>query len=67
MIVRVEIFRVPLSPELAETVARLLAGLPSWFGIPESNAEYVASAACLPGLVAEQDGERIGVLTAPPE
>ncbi|MEQ4210449.1 GNAT family N-acetyltransferase [Actinopolymorpha sp. B9G3] len=47
---------------MAETTARLLDRLPSWFGVPEANAEYVESATRLPGLVARSDTEPIGVL-----
>ncbi|MCS7478960.1 GNAT family N-acetyltransferase [Umezawaea endophytica] len=50
------------SAELAAVTAHLLALLPSWFGIPESNADYTASAHHLPGLVAEVDAEPVGVL-----
>jgi GNAT superfamily N-acetyltransferase len=59
------LFRYPGSVELADITARLLGQLPSWFGIPESNAEYVESATRLPGLVARTDTadtEAIGVL-----
>ncbi|MEV4067322.1 GNAT family N-acetyltransferase [Nonomuraea dietziae] len=60
-----QISQVAGSVELADITARLLGQLPSWFGIPESNAEYVESAARLPGLVARPDTadtEAIGVL-----
>lgn len=51
---------VPPSPELAGVTRRLLDRLPTWFGIPESNAEYVRTAAeVLPGHVA---GDGVGVL-----
>jgi GNAT superfamily N-acetyltransferase len=50
------------SAELADITDRLLGLLPSWFGIPEANAEYVASATELPGFVAHTDTEAIGVL-----
>jgi GNAT superfamily N-acetyltransferase len=35
--------------------AALLAGLPEWFGIPESNAAYVRSLETLPAFVAVDD------------
>jgi GNAT superfamily N-acetyltransferase len=59
-----QITRVTGSAELAAVTGRLLALLPSWFGIPEANAEYVESATHLPGLVAHDTGtgEPIGVL-----
>ena len=50
------------SPELAEITERLLKLLPSWFGIPEANAEYADSATRLPGLVARSGDEAVGVL-----
>jgi GNAT superfamily N-acetyltransferase len=59
------ISRVAGSAELAGVTRRLLGLLPSWFGIPEANAEYVESARRLPGLVAFTTAARnepIGVL-----
>ena len=53
---------VPGSAELAGVAARLLGLLPTWFGIPESNAGYVESARRLPGYVARTDAEPIGLL-----
>ncbi|HEX3648928.1 MAG TPA: N-acetyltransferase [Pseudonocardiaceae bacterium] len=50
------------SPELAGITERLLAMLPSWFGIPESNAEYVAAATRLSGYVAHSGAVPIGIL-----
>lgn len=50
------------STELADITARLLGLLPTWFGIEESNAEYIRSATELPGLVARTDTEAIGML-----
>jgi GNAT superfamily N-acetyltransferase len=60
-----QISRVAGSAELAAITDRLLGLLPSWFGIPEANAEYVQSATHLPGLVAHDRSsgeEPIGVL-----
>jgi ribosomal protein S18 acetylase RimI-like enzyme len=57
-----DIAAVEGSSELASITERLLAQLPSWFGIPEANAEYVQSARDLPGVVARVDGEPVGVL-----
>lgn len=57
-----EIAGVAPSHELAAVTERLLRILPSWFGIPEANAEYVESATRLPGLVARSRDEVIGVL-----
>lgn len=50
------------SDELADVTQRLLDLLPSWFGIPEANAEYVDAARRLPGYVARTGAETIGVL-----
>jgi GNAT superfamily N-acetyltransferase len=50
------------SAALATVTKRLLDQLPTWFGIPEANAGYVASATELPGLVAVTDTEPVGVL-----
>jgi GNAT superfamily N-acetyltransferase len=57
-----QISRVAGSAELAATTKHLLGLLPSWFGIPEANAEYVEAATHLPGLVARSSTEPIGVL-----
>ena len=56
------ITRVAGSADLADTTRGLLNLLPSWFGIPESNAKYVESATYLPGLVASFRTQPIGVL-----
>lgn len=50
------------SAELADVTQRLLDLLPTWFGIPEANAEYVDSARRLPGRVLWAGTEIIGVL-----
>jgi hypothetical protein len=50
------------SVELAAITERLLGLLPSWFGIPDAKAKYVASAGQLPGLVAHADTKHIGIL-----
>lgn len=57
-----EISAVDGSDELASITATLLAQLPTWFGIPEANTEYVNAACDLPGLVARADGEPVGML-----
>jgi GNAT superfamily N-acetyltransferase len=46
-----------------EICRRVLAALPTWFGIPESVDEYVAKADEHPTVVATADGEDVGVLT----
>jgi GNAT superfamily N-acetyltransferase len=42
--------------------ASILAELPEWFGIPESNAGYAALAAREKAWVAEEAGEALGVM-----
>ncbi|HEX4197556.1 MAG TPA: GNAT family N-acetyltransferase [Caulobacteraceae bacterium] len=41
----------------------ILAELPEWFGIPESNADYAAHAEQAPTWVAEDAGEALGLIT----
>jgi GNAT superfamily N-acetyltransferase len=43
-------------------VEGLLRGLPEWFGIEASIAEYVEAAGRLPGLVAYEGGAAVGAL-----
>jgi len=43
--------------------SRVLAALPTWFGIPESVADYVASADAQPTVIASADGDDVGLLT----
>jgi GNAT superfamily N-acetyltransferase len=42
---------------------RVLAALPTWFGIPESVAGYVASADAHPTVIASAEGDDVGLLT----
>jgi GNAT superfamily N-acetyltransferase len=44
-----------------EAVARLLRGLPEWFGIEQANRDFVESARVLPSTAAVVDGEIVGV------
>ena len=44
-----------------EATARILASLPSWFGIPEANAHYEQAAAEKASYLAVRDGQTIGV------
>jgi GNAT superfamily N-acetyltransferase len=46
----------PLQPGDVDACAAILARLPTWFGIPESTAAYVASLHHLPGFVSVDDG-----------
>lgn len=45
-------WRVTSGEQAPDTVARLLAALPGWFGLPASNAAYVESARELPTYLA---------------
>jgi ribosomal protein S18 acetylase RimI-like enzyme len=40
----------------------ILAGLPEWFGLPASNAEYEQLAETGPAVVALDDGEPVGLM-----
>jgi len=51
-----------LKPPDVAACARILAGLPDWFGMEEANRAYVASLSRLPGAVAERDGRIVGFL-----
>ncbi|MGZ0151614.1 hypothetical protein ACXJJ3_31475 [Kribbella sp. WER1] len=52
-----------LGPDTLATITEsLLAQLPTWFGIPEANAEYVRAAHTLPGVVAYAGDEPVGLL-----
>ncbi len=42
--------------------AEILASLPDWFGIPESNAAYKRDVEFLPMFVAEEDGRAQGFI-----
>jgi GNAT superfamily N-acetyltransferase len=42
--------------------ASILAELPEWFGIPESNAEYAAAAEREQAWVAEDSGDALGLM-----
>ena len=41
----------------------ILATLPTWFGVPEANDDYVATAETTPTVVARVDGDDVGLLT----
>jgi steroid delta-isomerase-like uncharacterized protein len=49
-----------LKPADVPDCARILAGLPDWFGLEASNRAYVESLSRLPGAVAESDGRIVG-------
>jgi GNAT superfamily N-acetyltransferase len=44
----------------------LVDGLPEWFGMPESNAEYVRTADAGPVWLAVEDGEAVGLMILKP-
>lgn len=44
-----------------EAVRRILAALPSWFGIPEANEHYLRAAGAKESYLALLDGEVVGV------
>ncbi|GAA2759161.1 GNAT family N-acetyltransferase [Actinopolymorpha rutila] len=48
--------RIQRGEQHPEAVARLLAALPEWFGMPSAVEEYVASARHLPTYAAVRDG-----------
>src|SRR5215469_12487312 len=43
--------------------ASILAELPEWFGIPQSNEEYAATAERHPTWVAHEDDRLLGIMT----
>jgi N-acetylglutamate synthase-like GNAT family acetyltransferase len=44
-----------------EEVRRILAEVPGWFGLPESNEEYVEKASTLTNVVARDGHEVVGI------
>ncbi len=57
------VFHVVTTAPAPEAVGRLLRGLPEWFGVESSIAEYVEAARTLPTLLAvDTEGEAVGVL-----
>lgn len=58
-----QVSHMAASSGLATITAGLLDQLPAWFGRPEANAQYVASARTLPGVLARgPDAEPVGIL-----
>jgi GNAT superfamily N-acetyltransferase len=43
--------------------AEILRLLPTWFGIPESNEDYVATAETHPGVIASVGDDAVGITT----
>lgn len=57
-------FQLRVEPEGSGGVCRrVLAALPTWFGVPESVEDYVAKAEANPTLVVSVRGEEVGLLT----
>ena len=54
---------VPYDPGFAEACRALIAALPEWFGIPESNAAYLRNLALFPSWVACVDEQLVGAAT----
>lgn len=46
-----------------EVCSMILQELPTWFGLPASNADYAAAAEHHPTIVASIDGRPVGLLT----
>ena len=44
-----------------DEVRRILDGLPMWFGMPESNEEYIDKASTLTNVVARDGDEVVGI------
>jgi GNAT superfamily N-acetyltransferase len=54
---------VPYDPGFREACRALIAALPEWFGIPESNEAYLRSLALRPSWVACVDEQLVGAAT----
>ena len=54
---------VPYNSDFAEQCAALLATIPEWFGIPESNAAYLRNLGLMPSWVALSGAEVVGAIT----
>ena len=57
---------VPFAPRFAAASEDLIAALPDWFGLPESNAEYLRNLSRLPSWVALRGGQLVGAVTLEP-
>ena len=49
-----------IQPDDIAACAEILAGLPEWFALPESNQNYIAGLSQLPAVVAESEGRIVG-------
>jgi ribosomal protein S18 acetylase RimI-like enzyme len=54
---------IQYSPDYAEDCANLLAALPQWFGLPESNKEYLANLDHLPSWLALINEKVVGIVS----
>jgi GNAT superfamily N-acetyltransferase len=54
---------VPFAPGFEPACAGLIAGLPDWFGIPESNAAFLRELASLPSFVTLRGADVVGAAT----
>ncbi len=58
-----QVFVRPLAPEDIPSCEEILRGLPDWFGIEESNAQYIRDLETLSSLVATTDGVVVAFLS----
>ena len=49
--------------DAGQTCASILRLLPSWFGIPEANRDYIKSADARPGVIASVGEDDVGITT----
>ena len=54
---------LPYESGFEQDCADLIAALPDWFGIPESNAAYLRDLSRLPSWLAVQSGRAVGAIT----
>ena len=54
---------VPFEPHHQAACEAIIESLPTWFGIPESNAGYMKNLSALPTWVAIDGGEVVGTVT----
>lgn len=54
---------VPFAPPFQRECEALIAALPDWFGIPESNAAYLRNLSLLPSWVALLESRVAGAMT----
>lgn len=54
---------VPFEARFHEACEALIAALPRWFGLPDSNAAYLRNLSLLPSWVAIVDSQVVGAIT----